>query len=213
MFPLRDINKAESTPILTRLLVILNIAVFIYTLLSPNYEAIIETYGFRPIYLYTMTHLETMFTSMFLHGGFEHIIGNMWFLWIFGDNVEDKLGRPMFLTLYFLSGIFGSVLFSLTSINMNIVAIGASGAVSGILGAYLILFPNARILTLIPLGFYFYRIIEIRAVYYIFIWFIMQAVFASITIFALVNLQVAYWAHIGGFIIGLIFGVLKKIKG
>lgn len=211
MFPLRDINKAEKPPILTRILVVINITVFIYTLLNPNYEAIIGNYGFRPIYLYSMEHLETLFTSMFLHGGFEHIIGNMWFLWIFGDNVEDKLGRAQYMILYFLSGIFGSILFTLTSADPYIVAIGASGAVSGVLGAYLVLFPNARILTLIPIGYYFYRIVEIRAIYYIFIWFIMQALFASITLFTLVNLPVAYWAHIGGFIIGLIFGIIKRL--
>jgi len=213
MFPLKDINKAEKSPILTRLLVVLNVTVFMYTLLSQNYEAIVETYGFKPIYLYKMTRLETMITSMFLHGGAEHLIGNMWFLWIFGDNVEDKLGRPAFLILYFMSGIFGSILFTITSVNPYIIAIGASGAVSGILGAYLVLFPNAKILTLIPLGYYFYRIVEIRAVFYIFIWFIMQAIFASITIVALIDLPVAYWAHIGGFIIGLIFGAIKRIQG
>lgn len=213
MFPLKDINRAEKTPILTRLLVALNIMVFIYTLLSPDYKAIVETYGFRPVYLYRMTRLETLVTSMFLHGGVEHLIGNMWFLWIFGDNVEDRLGRPVFLILYFISGIFGSILFTLTSANPYIVAIGASGAVSGILGAYLVLFPNAKILTLIPLGYYFYRIIEVRAVFYIFIWFIMQAIFASITIVALIDLPIAYWAHIGGFIIGVIFGTIKRIHG
>jgi len=213
MFPLRDINRTEKTPIVTKLLVAINIIIFVYTLLSPNYEEIINIYGFRPIYLYTLQHLDTLLTSMFLHGGLEHIIGNMWFLWIFGDNVEDKLGKANYIILYLLSGIFGSILFTLTSSNPYIVAIGASGAVSGVLGAYLILFPNARIVTLVPLGYYFYRIIEIRAVYYIFIWFLLQAFFASVSLFALVNVRVAYWAHIGGFIIGLLFGLYGRARG
>ncbi len=213
MFPLRDINRTEKTPIVTKLLVAINIIIFVYTLLSPNYEEIINIYGFRPIYLYTFQHLDTLLTSMFLHGGLEHIIGNMWFLWIFGDNVEDKLGKANYIILYLLSGIFGSILFTITSSDPYIVAIGASGAVSGVLGAYLILFPNARIITLVPLGYYFYRIIEIRAVYYIFIWFLLQAFFASVSLFALVNVRVAYWAHIGGFIIGLLFGLYGRARG
>ena len=212
MFPIKDINQTEKSPILTKLLVIINIIIFIYLAIQPNYQEIIDRFGFRPIYLYKMERIETIITSMFLHGGLEHVIGNMWFLWIFGDNIEDKFGRLKFLILYILSGAAGSILFSITAVNPYIVAIGASGAVSGILGAYLVLFPNAKILTIIPIGYYFFRIIEVKAIYYIFFWFILQAIFASITIISLINLPVAYWAHIGGFAVGLIAGIIYRIS-
>ncbi len=223
MFPLRDENPAETFPFMTVGLIIINIAVFIYQLsLGTEYSLrqFIYTYSLIP---YEITHGVSLFpgiqkipyltilTSMFLHGGFIHIIGNMWYLWIFGNNVEDTLGHFKFTLFYLLCGLGGTFGHILSGPNSQIPSLGASGAIAGVLGAYLILFPTARILTLVPL-FYFIQIVRLPALLLIGFWFILQ-LFSGVA--AITSPQqgggIAWFAHIGGFLTGfLLILILPK---
>jgi membrane associated rhomboid family serine protease len=142
----------------------------------------------------------TPFTSMFLHGGFGHIIGNMWFLWIFGDNLESVCGKWKFLLFYVLSGLFAGFLHFMLYPASNIPTIGASGAIAGVLGAYLVLYPKAKVLTLI--WFFVITTARIPAVMFLGLWFILQLFLGSIGIMASVDIDVAYRAHVGGFVAG-----------
>lgn len=183
-------------------LISLNVAIFFITF--PNLDFYIEKFGFIPKKFLQGKALFSVFSSMFLHGGLSHLIGNMWFLWIFGDNVERKIGKIKFLILYLLSGLGSSFLYLITAVEKFIPVVGASGAISGILSAYLILFPKNRIVALVPF-FYFYRIIALPALIYIGIWFLYQFLYMPIDPF------VAYWGHIGGFLSGiLLIKLLKK---
>ncbi len=153
-----------------------------------------------------------LFTSMFLHGGWIHLLGNMWFLWIFGDNVEDLLGHLRFLFFYLCCGVAGSLCHIFFNTGSTIPSIGASGAIAGVLGAYLVSFPFARVLTLVPL-FLFWPIIELPAIFVLGSWFLVQLLngAASLDPRLGANYPVAWWAHIGGFLSGIILlGVLKR---
>jgi membrane associated rhomboid family serine protease len=196
MFPLYDEErKKRKFPLMTVFLIFLNFLIFFYTFFDLQF--FIEKFGLIPNQVLKGKRLFTFFSSMFLHGSFSHLFGNMWFLWIFGDNVEHKLKRLRFLLLYFFSGIGSALLYSFTASNKNIPVVGASGAISGILAAYLIFFPKNRIFTLVPF-FYFYRILAIPAVFYIGFWFLYQFLYIGTDPF------VAYWGHIGGFLTGLL---------
>jgi membrane associated rhomboid family serine protease len=142
-----------------------------------------------------------MFTSMFLHGGFLHLLGNMWILWIFGDNVEDRLGKGRFLLYYLICGLAAVYLHYLTGRASGVPVIGASGAIAGVMGGYFVLFPHARVLTLVPI-FIFIQIITIPAVVFLVLWFLMQLLSGVVASAAQVGGGVAWWAHIGGFIVG-----------
>ncbi len=208
MFPLKDVNPSFSYPYVTKSLIALNTAIFFLTFFRDDYPLIVETWGFKPIYLYTGVRLETLFTSMFLHGDLHHLLGNMVFLWIFGDNVEDALGHFRFLVFYLSSGVFAAFIQSIFSNDPFIVMIGASGAISGVLGIYILFFPYARILTLV---FYFFiTIIEIPAYHFIWIWFVVQVINGTFSLLAPQPIGVAYWAHIGGFVFGLALGYLFR---
>ena len=211
MLPLRDINKPVKSPIITRMLVIVNIVIFIATYFRPRrqFESIIWLFGVKPAYILRGKELYTLLTSMFLHGDLHHIIGNMIYLWIFGDNVEDRMGHLKFLIFYLSSGIIGSIVQSIFMPNSTMPMIGASGAISGVLGAYFILFPWARILTLV-LGFFIW-LIEIPAYYYLGFWFLLQLLYGTISLGGYIG-PVAYWAHIGGFIFGLLITFIFKDK-
>jgi len=141
-------------------------------------------------------------TSMFLHGGFLHILGNMWFLYIFGDNIEDGLGHIRYLIFYIFCGVAAGLVHLLTNWNSKIPTIGASGAISGVMGAYLLLYPRARILTLIPI-FLFFKFVELPAFIFLGYWLLLQLFSASLTPRNVGG--IAFWAHIGGFVAGLIF--------
>jgi membrane associated rhomboid family serine protease len=141
---------------------------------------------------------------MFIHGGIIHILGNMWFLWIFGDNVEDKIGHLQYLIFYLLGGMFSAVFQGLFSPSSNIPLIGASGAVSAVLAAYVCFFPHARILTLLPI-FLFITIVNIPAVVFIVLWFFIQFLYGFVSLTASIKGGVAWFAHIGGFIFGIIW--------
>ncbi len=199
IFPYADSAPREKFPVLTILLIVINVSVFIWSL--GDFENIILTYGFIPAF----PSLLTIFTSMFLHGGFDHIFGNMWYLWIFGDNVEDKLGKIKFLLLYFLSGISATFFHFITNFGSKIPAIGASGAISGILGAYMVLFPKEQVLSRVG-----YAFIRIPAYIVIGFWFFIQFLFASISFLGGIGSGVAFWAHVGGFVFGYFFTFLLK---
>jgi len=210
MIPLKDDIPSRSFPLFNILLIIANIVVFFYELtLSPlRLRLFFYQYGVVPYYLWQFDlPLRNLLTSMFLHGGWVHLLGNMLYLWIFGDNVEDRMGHFRYLIFYILAGIFASLVQSLVSPFSKVPMIGASGAISGVLGAYLVFFPYARVLTLVPL-FFFINIIAIPAFVFIPFWFLLQLFNGILSLpasFAGRGGGVAWFAHIGGFIFGLVF--------
>ncbi|MGB4780984.1 rhomboid family intramembrane serine protease [Candidatus Methylomirabilis sp.] len=211
MIPLRDNIPSYRTPVVTAGLIAANILVYVSQLMLPPQEAIqfIHLYGLIPLEIsggdllvpHPVPLYATVFTSMFVHGGLFHLGGNMLYLWIFGDNVEDRIGRLKFLVFYLLSGLAAAAAQIWTDPASKIPMVGASGAISGVLGAYLFLFPHARVLTLIPLGF-FYRLIEVPALIVLGFWILVQVLNGVGTLGVQVG-GVAWFAHIGGFVAGL----------
>ena len=219
MIPLRDNIPSYRTPVVTVGLIAANILVYVNQLMLPPQAAVqfISLYGLipreisdgnllapHPVPLYA-----TVFTSMFVHGGLFHLGGNMLYLWIFGDNVEDRIGRLRFLVFYLLAGLAAAATQIWTDPASKIPMVGASGAISGVLGAYLFLFPHARVLTLITLGF-FYRIVEVPALIVLGFWIIVQVLNGVGTLGVQVG-GVAWFAHIGGFVAGL--GMIVLLSG
>lgn len=220
--PLRDHNPTSGIPWATIGLIAVNVLVFLREVIAgPDLHFLLARWGATP---YELTHLDdlvgrvegsalvhvegpswlwiTAITSMFLHGGWLHLILNMHFLWIFGNNVEDVLGSLRFLGFYLASGVIGLLTHVATDPNSIVPTVGASGAVSGMLGAYLILFPRARVTTLMFLGFFVSRI-EVRALLLISVWTLIQVLGGLVGLTVSGNAGgVAYWAHIGGFVAG-----------
>ena len=219
MIPLRDNIPSSRTPVVTVGLIAANILVYVSQLMLPPQEAVqfVYLYGLIPLEIsggdllvpHPVPLYATVFTSMFVHGGLFHLGGNMLYLWIFGDNVEDRIGRLKFLVFYLLSGLAAAAAQIWTDPASKIPMIGASGAISGVLGAYLFLFPHARVLTLIPLGF-FYRLVEVPALIVLGFWIIVQVLNGVGTLGAHVG-GVAWFAHIGGFVAGL--GMVVLLSG
>jgi len=143
---------------------------------------------------------------MFLHGGFWHILGNMWFLWIFGDNTEDEMGHVGYLFFYLSAGVFAALNQFVFTLHSTTPMVGASGAVSGVMGAYFVLFPYSRIVTLFPF-FFFLTLVEIPAFYYLMIWFFIQVMNSLVGSYG-----VAWWAHIGGFVYGMLWGYILRMR-
>lgn len=204
MLPIGDENPRGSTPIVNYLLIAANVAVFLYEFMLPDisFEGLIVKYGFVPASLssnISALTVATIFTSMFLHADITHIFGNMLFLYIFGDNIEDAIGHLPYFLFYMTCGVAASFFQLITDPLSTIPAIGASGAISGVLGAYILLYPKARVRTLVFLGF-FITFARIPALIYLGIWFLYQILYASLPEVS----GVAYWAHIGGFITGLV---------
>lgn len=209
-FPLKDDNPTSTFPVVTVGLILANCLVFYHqlTLSLPAGQRFVFEWGAIP---YQIIHGEilsgrglvppfvTLFSSMFLHGGFMHLIGNMLYLWIFGNNIEDTLGHFRFLTFYLLAGLSAALIQVLSDPQSTTPMIGASGAVAGVLGAYLLLFPQARILTLMFI-FFFIRMIRVPALIVLGSWFMMQLL--GVTSGA--ETGVAFFAHIGGFVVGLV---------
>jgi len=188
MFPLYDQYKIPGRkPHLTLILISVNVVLFFIS--WPNLENFIFKYGLIPQKIFQGEAFFTIFSSMFLHGGVGHLFGNMWFLWVFGDNLERRLGKLKFLTFYILCGLFSALVYLLLAPERSIPAIGASGAISGVLGGYLILFPRHRIVSLVPI-FFFIELVAIPAVIFIGIWFLYQLFYIGSAT------MVAYWAHI-----------------
>ena len=208
MFPLYDESfPSRKLPYITIFLILLNVFIFIFTYLSPNFEEMVFEYGAVPKRILEGEGVLTLISSMFLHGGFLHLISNMWFLWLFGDNVEQNLGKIKFLIFYLLCGILAGLfhIFLVSVEESMLPVIGASGAISGVLGGYLILYPKNKIRAFFML--YFRPIIfSVPAYFYIGIWFLYQ--FLSVG----VPSPVAYFAHIGGFIAGMVLVLLLRKK-
>ncbi len=204
-FPYRDENRSRSFPIFTLGLILLNIIIFLRTYTPNTFEATVLKFGFSPPAIIHRPY--TLLTSIFLHSGLLHLISNMWFLWLFGDNIEDYYGRLPFLGLYVLSGLAGNFAHMLfTGFNFDIPVIGASGAVAGIMGSYFVRFPLSRIRCVFFLIFYpiFFRIYALWLLGFWMIFEFYQAINAPPNDF------VAHWAHIGGFILGIVWTVGKK---
>lgn len=224
MVPLRDNNPTRIVPYVTYTIIILNILVFLYELsLSPSeIEPFFRIWAVVPQKLTASFTGEptglpfpawiTLITSQFLHGGFLHIAGNMLFLWIFGNNVEDKLGHIKFVIFYLACGVLASLAQWFFSAYSPVPSLGASGAIAGVMGAYILRFPKAEVLTLVPLGF-FLTTFRIPAVFFLAFWFLQQAFYGIASLNAPANIGmneggIAYWAHAGGFVFGAILGPL-----
>ena len=212
MFPLSDSIKARRFPFVNIILIAATIFVFIQQLTSPNELAFIRSYALIPtlVDFDDFATLMPFVTAVFLHGGFLHIISNMWFLWVFGDNVEGHLGFILFPILYFLAGIVGNLAQYFVMPTSQIPMLGASGAVAGVLGAYYILFKDAKIKTLIPF-FGFFTTAEIPAPFMLGYWFVLQVFSGAVSLpFSGDSGGVAFWAHVGGFVTGV--AVAKLIR-
>jgi membrane associated rhomboid family serine protease len=212
MFPLRDNIPSLKAATLNYLLILINVLVFLLELsMGRELNEFIRVFGFVPHYFFlhlghgnSLGAIIPIFTSMFLHGGWLHLIGNMWTLYIFGDNVEDTLGHGKYLILYIASGAAACIAQLLSGPSSMMPMVGASGAIAGVMGAYFCLFPNARILTLIPL--LFFVIVEIPAYIFLGFWFLLQFFAGTFSILgARADVGVAFWAHVGGFIFGYLF--------
>jgi len=215
MIPLRDDNPTTLVPWVTVLLIAANVLVFLYELsLGPGLEPFLFAYGAIPARLFEANpQLEqavgavvpsvTVFTSMFLHGGVLHVVGNMLYLWIFGNNIEDALGHVRFLLFYLISGVAAAYSHAFIDPNSTVPMIGASGAVSGVLGAYLVLFPRARVLALVPFGFMM-EMIRVPALIVLGFWFVMQFLYGLFSLGAPGGGGVAWFAHVGGFLAGVV---------
>jgi membrane associated rhomboid family serine protease len=212
--PLRDENPTRRVPFITLSLIGLNVVIFFSQALSPQGLAhYVQRMGVIP---YEITHFQTLaegirlsppltlFAAMFLHGGLFHLLGNMLFLWIFGNNVEDYLGHFRFVLFYLLSGLGASFFQVLFSPNSRLPMIGASGAIAGVLGAYFLLYPAARVLTLVFL-FFFIRVVAIPAAYVLGLWLVLQILNVGM------GGGIAWFAHIGGFLVGM--GLIKLMAG
>ncbi len=210
MIPFKDDNPTERFPFVTILLIVINSLVFLWELFHPRgLQYVVYNYGAVPRFILSLHTPQpipaplTLFSSMFMHGGFVHIIGNMLYLWIFGNNVEDRLGHIRFLIFYLLSGIIASYAHALSSPQSTIPMVGASGAVAGVLGAYLLLYPHAKVHTLIFFGF-FIEVITVPAIIVIGFWGLIQILNGLLSKGAGVEGGVAWFAHIGGFFFGLL---------
>jgi len=200
MLPLGDENPTRLTPVVNWSIILTCIAVFLWQTSAGDrfFISTLFTFGIVPKEILVGKTLHTLATNIFLHGGWSHLGGNMLFLWIFGDNIEDCCGHLRYLVFYIATGVAAAILWIITAPNSPYPAVGASGAISGVLGAYFVLYPRARIRTLIGTGL-FLRVVRIPASVAIGLWFVYQLLLAAIP----VNTGVAYWAHVGGFLAGL----------
>lgn len=215
MIPIRDTIRSKTVPILNWLLIGVNTLVFLFELsLSPQaLEQFISFFGIVPQQL-SLTRpwallsdplpLISLLTHMFLHGGWIHFLSNMWILFIFGDNVEARMGHTRYLVFYIVGGVIAGLVQALIAPNSSIPSIGASGAIAAVLGAYLVLFPHSRVVTLVPI-FFFFWFIDIPAIFYLGFWFISQ-LFSGLMSLPTAGAVggVAWWAHIGGFVYGVV---------
>ena len=220
MIPLSDQGRrVHRFPVITIILIAINAVVFLYqiSLNERSLENFVLAYGVTPFEITTGRDVPpaipwpvwaTFFTSMFMHGGWMHIIGNMLYLWVFGDNIEDALGSVFYPVFYLVSGVAAAGAQIIADTTSRVPSIGASGAVAGVLGAYLLLYPTHRVNTLIFLG-YFIRIVQLPAILVLGFWIVLQ-VFSGVTSSAEQS-NVAYWAHVGGFAAGMVLVLPMRI--
>lgn len=219
MFPLRDSTPRSTFPYINYLIILLNIGVFIYQLLLPNPDKFIYQYAFIPrefIFVDLKSYIY-IFTSMFMHGGIFHLVSNVWFLHIFGDNVEDEIGHIRYLIFYLCAGVAATLLQYAFITQSEIPMIGASGAISGVAGAYFFLFRKSKVIALVTYFFWIWDIVELPVWFFLGYWFIIQlfASIGSIVAFQLNSGGVAYLAHLGGFLFGYIvvrFLPLRRLR-
>ena len=211
MIPIKDQITTRRFPVMNYLLIGANIFVFVLEWLAgSNQEAIIYQFALIPANLtssLSLGNIGDIFTSMFMHAGLAHIGGNMLYLWIFGDNVEDSMGSGKYLFFYLVGGIVASLTHVFTNPASQIPTVGASGAIAAVLGAYLVLYPRSRVLTFIPIG-YFIRLTSVPASIVLGLWFILQLFNGVLSLGASDVGGVAFWAHIGGFVSGVILAKL-----
>ncbi len=218
MIPIRDINPTRRFPLITVGLIGLNILVFVFELLLPSegmLDSFAYTWGLVPSELTQLNPVAfvTVFTSMFIHSGFMHLASNMLYLWVFGDNIEWALGRARFILFYFLCGIGAAMGQVLIGPRSTIPMVGASGAISGVLGAYLLLYPRVEVETLVFMG-YFTRLIRLPALVVLGMWIVLQLFSGFLSLGMEATGGVAFFAHIGGFFTGLVLvGILKRRRG
>jgi membrane associated rhomboid family serine protease len=226
MIPIRDDTPRYSTPYVNNFIIALNTVIFLLMWIGIPAPAqqVVDLFGFEPVRITALVsganavsirgavvpvNIGTAFlpvlTSMFMHGGWLHLIGNMWALWIFGDNIEDYLGHFNYLVFYLLSGIAGTALHTLFNLTSAVPSVGASGAIAGVMGAYMLLYPNARVTTLVPFFFIFF--IRLPAWLVLGYWFVLQFLSGAAMSIAYTRQTsggVAVWAHVGGFVTGLL---------
>ena len=209
MIPLRDVIPSRTKPVITISLIVINVLIFLFQarLSERGQEAFIYAFGLVPAYF----SFATVFTSMFVHGGFAHLIGNMLFLWIFGDNVEDRLGHGRYLTFYFLCGFLAALSQLFLDPDSTVPMVGASGAIAGVMGAYLVLYPHSRVLMLFPFPVFLF---ELPAIVFLGMWFFLQFLngIGQLPVFQQDQISggVAFWAHVMGFITGLVLVVFMR---
>jgi len=224
MIPLKQTMPHRRTPGVTYAIVIANTAMFIVQIfLGPRAESLINVFGFIPLRLlhpelYGFTRMEaaiTLVSSLFVHGGFVHLIGNMIYLWVFGGAVEDELGHFRYFVFYLFCGAIGSITHTFLFTGSPVPSIGASGSIAGILGAFLVLRPKARIITLFPLVVY-WAMAEIPSIVFLPIWFLLQFFNGALALAAASRTQevagIAWWAHVGGFLFGAIVGAIIRMQ-
>ena len=202
MIPLRALLARQSTPVMTLLIIGLNVFFFLNEMARPMYlrDQFIEHYALIPDQL----RLSTFITSMFLHGGWLHLIGNMWFLWVFGSHIEDAMGSAKFAIFYLISGVASAAVQFATNIGSPVPTIGASGAIAGVMGAFLILYPRVRVVTLIFIVI-FVTTVDIPAAFMLLYWFAIQLLSGLSTVSNVTQAQgIAWFAHVGGFVTGLL---------
>ena len=209
MIPLRDVIPSRTKPVITISLIVINVLIFLFqaSLSDRAQEAFVYAFGLVPAYF----SFATVFTSMFVHGGFAHLIGNMLFLWIFGDNVEDRLGHGRYLTFYFLCGFLAALSQLFLDPDSTVPMVGASGAIAGVMGAYLVLYPHSRVLMLFPFPVFLF---ELPATIFLGMWFFVQFLngIGQLPVFQQDQISggVAFWAHVMGFITGLVLVVFMR---
>lgn len=206
MIPLRDTVRSRNKPIATYIIITINVLVFLYQFNVPR-EVVGEmtfNYGFIPIRfiqnLFNPFAYIPLITNIFLHGSLIHLLGNMWSLWIFGDNIEDKMGPIRFTIFYLLTGVIATIFHMLSDVNSYVPVIGASGAIAGVMGAYFLMFKNSRVLTIIPFFPFFF---PIPAQIFLIIWFLTQLTSGISSGIAGMSQNIAWWAHIFGFLGGV----------
>jgi len=215
MIPIRDENPTRRVPFVNYMLIVINILVFFWQVsLGPASELVLYRMALIPLDVtigFDLNDLRSIFTSMFMHAGLVHLLGNMLYLWIFGDNVEDALGHARYLFFYLAGGVAASLTHVFLYPLSQVPTVGASGAIAATLGAYLLLFPHRRVVTLIPFGF-FIHIARLPAVIVLGMWFLLEFVQGTLALGMAQLGGVAFWAHIGGFVFGMLVGPRLRLR-
>ncbi len=218
MIPIRDVNPSRSFPLMTIIIIVMNALIFLYEMsLGKNLEGFFNNFALIPAQYFSLGQQDgfhliercyPFVTSQFLHGGWMHIIGNMWMFWIFGDNIEDRLGHFKFVLFYLLCGVAAGITHVYTNSSSPIPTVGASGAIAGVMGAYVLLYPRAKVKTVIPV-FFFIQIVDLPAFLFLGIWFLIQFFSGALALASGGTYGgVAWWAHIGGFVVGIVLILL-----